>query len=47
MPKHIASQKVELYAGLAFFAIGAWLLWCAYEGRGGKSPFLLGIFTPF
>lgn len=37
----IRSRRLTLVAAVAAFAVGSWLLWDAYEGRGHSRPFLV------
>jgi len=35
----IADRHTELLVGVALFALGSYLLWEAWEGRGRPRPF--------
>lgn len=44
-PRHIFPAGGEILAGVLFFAIGAWFLYQAYDGRGRDQPKLLRPFS--
>ena len=39
-PKLLRDRHTELVLGAALFAVSAWLIYDAYEGRGVKRPFV-------
>lgn len=41
----IASQTLEVTAGVGCFLLGSFLLWDAWEGRGQRSPRIVRPFT--
>jgi hypothetical protein len=42
-PKLLRDRSVELGLGVALFAVSAWLIYDAYEGRGRQRPFIARI----
>jgi hypothetical protein len=46
--KHLMKdRKPEVWLGFLFFALGAYLLWDAYDNRGKKMKWPLGSVMPF
>lgn len=43
----IGDRHTELLVGLVLFALGAWLIRDAHEGRGRKTPWPLSLVTPY
>lgn len=43
----IRDRKLEAFLGFAFFVIGSFLLWDAYDNRGKKMKWPLGGIMPF
>lgn len=43
----VKSRRTTLTLGWVFLLLGFWFLWSAYEGRGGKKPWLLGPILPW
>lgn len=46
-PPLFKSHTTAVGVGVVLFAAGAFVLWDAFEGRGGKTPILLRPFLPF
>lgn len=47
LKKHYMPRGWEMFLGFAFALIGIWLLWEAYDNRGGKAPWPLSAFLPY
>ena len=43
----VRDRNTCLVFGWLFTALGFWLLWSAYEGRGAQKPLLLRPFLPW
>jgi len=43
----IRDRRTCVFLGWVFLGLGFWFLWSAYEGRGGKKPFLAGPILPW
>ena len=39
-PGLLRNRDAELVLGIALFALSAWLIYDAYEGRGRQRPFI-------
>jgi len=44
-PRHFMPQTFEVIVGLLLFALGAWFIYQAYDGRGRDQPKILRPFS--
>lgn len=44
---YVKNRKLEVFLGFAFFVVGSYLLWDAYDNRGKKMKWPLGGIMPF
>lgn len=47
MTPAIRSKRASIVVGGALTLLGFWILYGAWEGRGGKKPFPLGAVLPW
>lgn len=45
-PRLLRDRNTELVLGVGLFALAAWMIYDAYEGRGRKRPFPASLFLP-